>query len=79
MVFNTTLNNISKISWWSVVSVEENGVKHQSVASHRQTLSHNVVSSTPRHVLQVTDKSYHIMLYQVHHTMYCRSQTNFIT
>jgi hypothetical protein len=28
------------------VSLLEN---HRSVASHRQTLSHNVVSSTPRH------------------------------
>jgi hypothetical protein len=32
--------------------VEETGVpgeKHRLVASHRQTLSHYVVSSTPRH------------------------------
>jgi hypothetical protein len=32
--------------------VEETGVpgeNHQPVASHRQTWSHNVVSSTPRH------------------------------
>jgi hypothetical protein len=32
--------------------VEETGVpgeNHRPVASHRQTLSHNVVSSTPRH------------------------------
>jgi hypothetical protein len=38
MVFNATFNNISVISW-------EN---HQPVASYWQTLSHNVVSSTPR-------------------------------
>jgi len=26
MVFNVTFNNISVISWWSVLSVEETGV-----------------------------------------------------
>ena len=51
MVFNTTFNNISVISW-SALLVKETGVpieNHQSAASHLQTLSHNVVSSTPRH------------------------------
>ena len=51
MVFNVTLNNISVISWWSVLLVEKNGApdeNHRQAASHRQTLSHNVVSSTPR-------------------------------
>ena len=51
MVFNATFNNISVISWRSVLLVEETGVpeeNHRPVASHRQTLSHNVVSSTPR-------------------------------
>ena len=45
-------NNISVISWLSVLLVEETGVpgeNHRPVAGHRQTLSHNVVSSTPRH------------------------------
>ena len=52
MVFNATFNNISVILWWSVLLVEETGVtgeNHRPVASHRQTLSHNVVSSTPHH------------------------------
>ena len=52
MVLNATFNNISVISWRSVLLVEETGVpgqSHRSVASHRQTLSHNVVSSTLRH------------------------------
>ena len=52
MVFKATFNNISFISWRSVLLVEETGVpgeNHRSVASHSQTLSHNVVSSTPRH------------------------------
>jgi hypothetical protein len=51
MVFNATFNNISVISWRSVLLVEETGVpweNHRPVASHIQTLSHNVVSSTPR-------------------------------
>jgi hypothetical protein len=51
MVFNATFNNISFISWWSVLLVEEPGVlgeNHRPIASHLQTLSHNVVSSTPR-------------------------------
>ena len=46
MVFNATFNNISVISWQSVLLVvpREN---HQPAASHWQTLSHNVVSSIP--------------------------------
>ena len=52
MVFNATFNNISGILWQSVLLVEETGVpgeKHWPVASHWQTLSDNVVSSTPHH------------------------------
>jgi hypothetical protein len=49
MVFNATFNNISVISWRSVLLVEVPGENHRPNASHRQTLSHNVVSSTPRH------------------------------
>ena len=47
MVFNATFNTISVISWWSVLLVEETvvpGENHRPVASHWQTLSHNVVS-----------------------------------
>jgi hypothetical protein len=46
MVFNATFNNISVISWRSVLLVEQTwgpGKKHRPVASHWQTLSHNVV------------------------------------
>jgi len=52
MVFNATFNNISVISWRKVLLVEEIGVpgeNHRPVVSNWQTLSHNVVSSTPRH------------------------------
>ena len=50
MVFNATFNNISAISWRSVLLVEETGVSgenHWPITSHWQTLSHNVVSCTP--------------------------------
>ena len=49
MVLNATFNNISAISWRSVLLVDETGENHRPVGSHWQTLSHNVVSSTPRH------------------------------
>jgi hypothetical protein len=39
MVFNVTFNNISAISRWSVLLVEN----HRPVASRWQTVSHNVV------------------------------------
>jgi hypothetical protein len=51
MAFNVTFNNMSVMSWQSVLLMEETGVpgeNHRTVASHLQTLSHNVVSSTPR-------------------------------
>ena len=46
IVFKATFNNISVISWWSVLLVEKTvgpGENHRPVTSHRQTLSHNVV------------------------------------
>jgi hypothetical protein len=51
MVFSATFINISSISWPSILSVEETevpGEKHRPVASHWQTVSHYVASSTPR-------------------------------
>ena len=51
MVFNGTFNNISAISWWSVLLVEETGVygdTHQPVTRYCYTLSNKVVSSTAR-------------------------------
>ena len=49
---NITFNNISVLSRQSVLLVEETGVSGENprpIASHRQTLSHNVVLSTPHH------------------------------
>ena len=37
MVFNATFNNMTFISWWSVLLVEENevpGENHRPVANH---------------------------------------------
>ena len=50
MVFNATFNNISAISWQSVLLVEETGVGTQR--KHRPAT-------------QVIDKLYHIMFYRV--------------
>jgi magnesium-transporting ATPase (P-type) len=52
MVFNAPFNNISSILWQWVLLVEETRVPgenhlHVPAASHWQTLSHNVLSSTP--------------------------------
>ena len=54
MLFNATFNNISikNVYRGAVFLVEKSGVHretHRPATSHRQTLSHNVVSSTPRH------------------------------
>ena len=52
MVVNATFNNISAISWRSALMVEEIGVpeeNHRPATGLSQSLSHTVVSSTPRH------------------------------
>jgi hypothetical protein len=52
MVFNATFNNISAISWRSILLEWGTGVpgeNHRPVSSHWLTLSHSAVLSTPRH------------------------------
>ena len=52
MVVNATFNNISAISWRSVLLMEETRIheeNHRPVASHWQMLSCNIVSSISRH------------------------------
>jgi len=51
MMLNATFNNISALSWQSVLLVEKTGVpgeNHRPAVSNYQTVSRNVVSSTPR-------------------------------
>jgi len=60
IVFNATFNNISVISWRSVLLMEETGLPeetHRPVASHWQALSHNVLFSTPCHERYNTKKN----------------------
>ena len=48
----TPLSTIFQLYHWSVLLLEATGVlgeNHQPTASHWQTFSHNVASSTPRH------------------------------
>ena len=50
MVFNANFNNISVISWRTVLLVKEtreSRENHWPVASHWQTLSHNIVHPSP--------------------------------
>ena len=52
MVFSAPFNTISVISWRSDLLVEEMGKpgeNHCLAVNYWQTLSHNVVSSTPHH------------------------------
>jgi len=54
MVFNATFNNISVISWLSILLVEETevpGENHRPAARHWQTLSHNVVWVSNYHTI----------------------------
>jgi len=51
MAINDVFNNVSVISWRSVLLLEKTGVPgetHQLVTSNWQTLSYKVISSIPR-------------------------------
>jgi hypothetical protein len=52
MAFNATFNNISVMSWWSVLLMDEMevpGENNRPAASHWQTLSHNVLLKSNYH------------------------------
>ena len=66
IVFNTTFNNISVISWELVLLVEETGVPYS--ASHWQASSHNVVSSTSHHEHYSNSQLYTFTLYVLHNS-----------
>ena len=48
MVFNATFNNISVVSWQSVLLVGVLGEHHRLAISHSHTVSHKIVSITSR-------------------------------
>jgi hypothetical protein len=56
-MFNTTFKNISITTFVAEIGVPRE--IHRPVASHRQTLSHNVLSSTPRHEWSAIDGTSH--------------------
>jgi hypothetical protein len=63
--------NISVISWWWVLLVEETvvpGENHRLAASHWQTLSHNVVWNTPTitdSIFRITKIAVYIVLFSI--------------
>ncbi len=50
-VFNAIFNNISVLSWWSILLVEETGVlgENHDLSQVIDKRYHDVVSSIPRH------------------------------
>ena len=76
--YGFTFNNISVISWRSVLLVEETRVpreNHWPVASHWQTLLHNVVSSTAEWLRSLTPDHKHNNLESV--MVFCTSDQIF--
>ena len=69
MVFNATFNNISVLSWRSVLLVEETGENNlpQVGGSSIRTLYLNVNPTTIlEYILKVTDRNlYHVKLYRI--------------
>ena len=69
MEYNATFNNISVISWRSVLLVEETGVPgkdNRLAVSHWQTLSHKIVSSTHRYDRHSNSQRYICIYCRVH-------------
>jgi len=62
MVLNATFNNISVISWLSVLLVEETGVSGEN---HRLATSHKKQQSTIICFFNVTDKLDYIAIIEI--------------
>jgi hypothetical protein len=56
MMFSATFNNISAISWRSVLLVEEAGENHRPAVSHRQTLFEMSVSQMTKDMFLLSGK-----------------------
>jgi len=62
IVFNITFNNISVISWQSVLLVEETGENHRPATSHLQTLSHIVIVVIGTDCIGSCKSNYHMIM-----------------
>ena len=62
MVLNATFNNISAITWWLVLLVEETGVPREN---HRPATSHKEQQSTIICFFNVTDKLDYIAIIEI--------------
>jgi hypothetical protein len=81
MMFNATFNNISVLSWRSVLLVEETrvpGENNRPIVSHWQTLSHNVVLRTPHlgeiqthNVTGKTSNQFNLSIIPIDNKRYC--------
>jgi hypothetical protein len=76
MALTTTFNNILVISWRSVLFVDETEEINLPVVSYWQTLSHNVVSSIPRHELDSNSQLWWVVVYIV--AFHCKQYFSYI-
>ena len=76
MALNATFNTILVISWRSVLLVDETEENNLPVVSYWQTLSHNVVSSIPRHELDSNSQLWWVVGYIVE--FHCKQYFSYI-
>ena len=60
MVINATFNNISVISWWSVLLVEETGVPGKKPPTCRKSLTNLALSHKVVHLALIKIKTHDI-------------------